>query len=162
VRIRVRSCLWKWTPSYPLSLRERVGVRENYERSSFITNSIDHLSNNFGITQDVVIPESHDMDTFASQKRRPSIVVGDVRWFRVLSTISLDHDFHLMAVEIDDVITDRDLAAEFKTSELSVSKNAPHSLFRIRAKMPHAPSKLQEALVGRRFWKGLFRQVRFS
>lgn len=64
-----------------------------------------------------MIPKAQRLDVLLRQKILPRPVAEEPFWQTVLKAIKLDVQLCISAVKIQDVISDRVLAAEFETGE---------------------------------------------
>jgi hypothetical protein len=114
-----------------LQTRSRSGTRGSFQEPLQ-----DHFANAFDVGENIIIPEAEDLKAVPMQKG----VAGDVRrGTRVLSTIDLDRKPQLHAGEIDDIRSDRMLAADFGRGELPAAQAPPQQALGIGHVAAQAP-----------------------
>jgi hypothetical protein len=77
----------------------------------------------------LMIPESQRLNALLRQKFFPRFVALDSLRRTVLRTVQFDGEFRVRAIEIQNVIADRVLAAEFETGETSPAQRPPEFFF---------------------------------
>jgi len=103
-------------------VRERVGVRASLNQR--LKNA---LKNHLRLRKHVIVPEPQNTKTRTRQIESPLDILACV--YQMLSPIELDDQTRTQADEVDDVTTQRHLATEPVSSELSVAHEAPETAF---------------------------------
>jgi len=78
-----------------------------------------------------VIPEAKHPKSLCFKISSSLFVVETLVVLPMLTTINFDHQLRLMAIEINDVWTNRVLASELEASHLSATQACPKSLLSI-------------------------------
>jgi hypothetical protein len=114
------------------------------------------LLDDIGFFEDLVIPEANDADALLGQKVCTARVVCNVGGIGVLAAVGFDGEVLVVAKEINDVVPDRGLAAEFEAGQATVAKNAPEAFLGVGGEGAHGARELEEVIGGWRFVDGLF------
>jgi hypothetical protein len=103
----------------------------------------------FAVLTPLAIPETQRLDALIHEKFFPCRVAPDSFRQTMLKTVQLDGELCLGAVEIQNVIPDRVLAAEFETGKTPATQRPPKFLLLIRLLAAKFAGDLFEAHGGR-------------
>ncbi len=84
------------------------------------------LQNGLRLLQHLMIPKAQDGQPPGAQKLVPGRVIGTT--LRMLPAVELYDQTMLIAIEIQDVATDRMLAAEFRVGQATTAQEVPDQL----------------------------------
>ncbi len=112
----------------------------------------DTFGNSLAILENLIVPESHDLETLRFQPAASSRITFFANG--VLATINFEHQLCLETDEINDVGTNGGLTAEAAALDLSIAQQRPKAFFclcLIRSQVPGGPEN-HEAIIpsGRR------------
>ena len=103
----------------------------------------DRFDDLVGALEHVVVPESQDLEALRPQPCIPRFIVAGAL---VLAAVDLDDELSIQADEVDDVMTDRMLAAESGIADLLSSQTVPEPLLRVGHFVAKGPGALAEIL----------------
>jgi hypothetical protein len=109
----------------------------------------DFQQTTFAILTPLTIPETQRLDALIHEKFFPRRAAPDSFWQTMLKTVQLDGELCLGAAEIQNVIPDRVLAAEFETGKTLATQRPPKFLLLVRLLAAKFAGDLFEAHGGR-------------
>ena len=78
------------------------------------------------------VPESHHLETFFFEKPRSCRIIGQSSWLRVLAAVEFNDQVPFETNKIDNIDSDRLLAAKFVRVEAAIPKREPELAFDLR------------------------------
>jgi hypothetical protein len=118
--------------------REGVSLFQEAELSFLLNRLRNDLLTSLTIAQHIVVPEAQHLEALRPEPRGPDRISSFPARLVVLSAVDLDHDAPAEPDEVDDLRSDRCLAAEWNGVIAKRPQQTPHLAFRIRLTAPQA------------------------
>ncbi len=149
-RVRVRA-------SVPLTFLLRSNIRRSHRPRVFrqrmwrplLKRMEDHITNKLLLSPQLPIPEAKLLDAHRSKKPRPHGIVSLLPGKTMLPAIKFNREACFHAIEVEEVNSDRMVAAELVGAETTIAQPAPHLFFSPSLFLPQRASAFRIGHDGR-------------